>query len=329
MVQILWRLVYPLTSTDMRMTDDLSSSAEVAWSRQPGFRCGLGSTQSTAVPAHRSAQGGFRGRVGSSPAAISRGLNRFQTIRRPIQCYAAHAAPPHSHDRTPDGIIVIICAPNVLTAEELGAIRSELRDTSFVDGADTAGWSAREVKKNLQAAADTESQARLRDIVRTAFMRNALLQTAVLPVALTHPLFNRYDVGMQYGRHVDAPVMGGVGSAVRTDVAITLFLSDPASYDGGDLVIDASGMEYGFKLDAGSAIAYPANSLHHVTPVTRGSRRAAILWVQSQVRDPAQRELLWDLDNAKRQIFGREGKSATFDTISKSHANLLRMWANI
>jgi PKHD-type hydroxylase len=224
---------------------------------------------------------------------------------------------------------VIICAPNVLTAEELGAIRGELRDASFIDGADTAGWSAREVKKNLQVAADTENQARLRDIVRTAFMRNALLQTAVLPVALTQPLFNRYDVGMQYGQHVDAPVMGGVGSAVRTDVAITLFLSDPASYDGGDLVVGASGMEYGFKLDAGSAIAYPANSLHHVTPVTRGSRRAAILWVQSQVRDPAKRELLWDLDNAKRQIFGREGKSATFDTISKSHANLLRMWANI
>ncbi|WEN15915.1 Fe2+-dependent dioxygenase [Rhodanobacter sp. AS-Z3] len=224
---------------------------------------------------------------------------------------------------------MIICAPNVLTPDELNAIRSELRDASFIDGADTAGWSAREVKKNLQVAVDTESQNRLRDIVHAAFMRNALLQTSVLPVAMTQPLFNRYDVGMQYGRHVDAPVMGGMGSAVRTDVAITVFLSDPASYDGGDLVVDASGMEYGFKLDAGAAIAYPANSLHHVTPVTRGSRRAAIIWVQSQVRDAAQRELLWDLDNAKRQIFGREGKSATFDIVSKSHANLLRMWANI
>jgi PKHD-type hydroxylase len=224
---------------------------------------------------------------------------------------------------------VIICVPHVLTAEELGAIRSELRDAPFVDGADTAGWSAREVKKNLQVNADTDSQARLRDIVRSAFMRNPTLQTALLPVALTRPLFNRYDVGMQYGRHVDAPVMGGVGNAVRTDVAITLFLSDPKSYDGGDLVVDASGMECGYKLDAGAAIAYPANSLHHVVPVTRGTRHAAIIWVQSQVREQARRELLWDLDNAKRHIFSREGKSATFDTISKSHANLLRMWANI
>jgi len=224
---------------------------------------------------------------------------------------------------------MIICVPKVLTTEELEAIRGELREAPFIDGADTAGWSAREVKKNLQVNADTANHARLREIVRKAFMRNPMLQTALLPMAVTQPLFNRYDVGMQYGRHVDAPVMGGVGSAVRTDVAITLFLSDPSSYDGGDLVVDANGMECGFKLDAGAAIAYPANSLHHVAPVTRGTRNAAILWVQSQVREPARRELLWDLDNAKRQIFGREGKSATFDTISKSHANLLRMWADV
>jgi PKHD-type hydroxylase len=146
---------------------------------------------------------------------------------------------------------------------------------------------------------------------------------------MTQVMFNRYDVGMQYGRHVDAPVMGGLGSAVRSDVAITVFLSDPKSYTGGDLVVETNGVEYGFKLDAGSAIAYPANSLHHVTPITQGARYAAIIWVQSQVRDTAKRELLWDLDNAKRQIFGREGKSATFDAISKSHANLLRMWADV
>ncbi len=224
---------------------------------------------------------------------------------------------------------MIICAPNVLTAEELDAIRSQLHDASFIDGASTAGWSAREVKKNLQVAVDTDSHAKLMEIVRTAFLRSAVLQMAVLPVALTQALFNRYDVGMQYGPHVDAPVMGGVGSAVRSDVAITIFLSDPKTYAGGDLVVDANGMECGFKLEAGSAIAYPANSLHHVTPITQGARYAAVIWVQSQVRDAAKRELLWDLDNAKRHIFKREGKSATFDAVSKSHANLLRMWADV
>lgn len=224
---------------------------------------------------------------------------------------------------------MIICAPDVLTPEELAAIRSELQGAAFVDGASTAGWSAREVKKNLQVDTHTESQARLRGIVRDAFLRNGMLQASILPAAMTQVMFNRYDVGMQYGRHVDAPVMGSLDGAVRSDVAITLFLSDPKSYTGGDLVVDTHGVEYGFKLDAGSAIAYPANSLHHVTPVTQGARYAAIIWVQSQVRDAAKRELLWDLDNAKRQIFGREGKSATFDAISKSHANLLRMWAEV
>ena len=224
---------------------------------------------------------------------------------------------------------MIICAQNLLTPEELSAIHHELRGASFVDGASTAGWSAREVKKNLQVALDTESYPKLQETVRNAFLRNAMMQAALLPFAVTQVMFNRYDVGMTYGPHVDAAIMGGLGSAVRSDIAITVFLSDPKTYAGGDLVVDASGMECGFKLEAGSAVAYPANTLHHVIPVTQGARYAAVIWVQSQVRDASQRELLWDLDNAKRQIFGREGKSATFDAVSRSHANLLRMWANV
>lgn len=224
---------------------------------------------------------------------------------------------------------MITCCPKVLTAEELGTIRHVLDEASFIDGASTAGWSAREVKRNLQLDFNTEGYARLGDIVRTAFARNAMLQIATLPAAMTQVLFNRYEGGGHYGPHVDAAVMGGMGNAVRSDVAITLFLSDPKTYDGGELVVHSSGMEYAFKLEAGDAIAYPANTLHHVKPVTRGTRYAGVIWVQSQVRDPAQRELLWDLDNAKRQIFGREGKSAAFDAVSRSHANLLRMWADV
>ncbi|WP_266170932.1 Fe2+-dependent dioxygenase [Dyella subtropica] len=224
---------------------------------------------------------------------------------------------------------MILCVPNVLSADQLAAIRAALQGASFADGASTAGWSAREVKKNLQLTPSTPGYERLADMVSEAFMRNGTLQSALLPVATTQVLFNRYGTGMQYGPHVDAAVMGGMGQAVRTDIAITVFLSDPKSYDGGELVVLTNGLGGQFKLDAGSAIAYPANTLHHVSPVTRGARDAAIIWVQSQVRDPAQRELLWDLDNAKRQIFGREGKSPTFDAVSKSHANLLRMWADL
>lgn len=225
---------------------------------------------------------------------------------------------------------MIVCTPDVLTAQELAALRAELQSAPFVDGSATAGWSARNVKKNQQIDPNSASYARMADVVRTAFLRHAMLQAALLPAANTRPLFNRYAGGMEYGAHVDAPVMGGMGSAVRTDIAITVFLSDPGSYDGGELVTHASGgMEYRFKLDAGAAIAYPANTLHHVSPVTRGVRDAAIIWVQSLVRDPARRELLWDLDNAKRDIFGREGKSTAFDAVSRSHANLLRMWAEV
>lgn len=224
---------------------------------------------------------------------------------------------------------MIICVPDVLAANELGAVRKELEQGSFVDGASTAGWSAREVKRNQQLAFNTESHARIAAVVRDAFQRNGMLQGALLPAAATMVMFNRYGTGMQYGPHVDSPVMGGMGSAVRSDIAITLFLSDPASYDGGELVMNTSGMAYEFKLEAGAAIAYPANTLHHVKPVTRGVRQAAIMWVQSMVRDPARRELLWDLESAKREIFSKEGKTATFDAVSRSHANLLRMWAEV
>ena len=224
---------------------------------------------------------------------------------------------------------MILCVPNVLNPEELASIRAELEGASFADGASTAGWSAREVKKNLQVTPGTPGYERLASPVLDAFLRNGTLHAALLTASHTQPLFNRYGQGMHYGPHVDAAVMGGMGATVRTDVAITVFISDPRSYDGGELVVHTHGVAGQFKLEAGSAIAYPANSLHHVTPVTRGARDAAIIWVQSQVRDPAQRELLWDLENAKRQIFSREGKSALFDSVSKSHANLLRMWAGL
>lgn len=224
---------------------------------------------------------------------------------------------------------MIYCVPSVLSPDELAAVQSRLQSASFTDGASTAGWSARGVKRNLQVTPGAPEYEQIARIVREAFMRNGELQTALLPAATTSVLFNRYGPGMEYGPHVDTPVMGSMTGAVRSDIAITLFLSDPRSYDGGELTIFMSGMGSQFKLDAGTVIAYPANTLHHVTPVTRGVRDAAIIWVQSQIRDPAQREILWDMENAKHLTFKREGKSQTFDLISKSRANLIRMWAEI
>jgi PKHD-type hydroxylase len=128
---------------------------------------------------------------------------------------------------------------------------------------------------------------------------------------------------MHYGSHIDDALMAGM----RTDVAFTLFLSEPDSYDGGELVIENSAGEDTVKLASGSLVAYPATTLHRVADVRRGVRLAAVGWARSFIRDPAQRELLFDLDTARREMFAREGKSAEFDLVSKSLANLIRMWA--
>ena len=136
------------------------------------------------------------------------------------------------------------------------------------------------------------------------------------------PLFSRYQPGHAYGAHVDDALMGGV----RSDLAFTLFLSEPDSYDGGELVIDSTAGEEGFKLAPGSVITYPATTLHRVAPVTRGERLAAAGWVRSYIRDAGRRELLFDLDTARRRIFDREGKTAEGDLLAKCAANLLRQW---
>jgi PKHD-type hydroxylase len=133
---------------------------------------------------------------------------------------------------------------------------------------------------------------------------------------------------MYYGSHFDNAIMGDE-SISRTDVSLTLFLSDPNTYQGGELVIETSLGEQSFKLDAGSAIVYPSSTLHRVETVTEGTRWAAVTWIQSLIRDPSQREILFDLDTARRSIFQQYGKTIEFDLIAKSHANLLRKWADI
>ena len=162
-------------------------------------------------------------------------------------------------------------------------------------------------------------------LVAERILHNEVFRLAVRPKALTPLLFSRYETGMHYGSHVDDALMGGM----RTDVSFTLFLSAPKSYAGGELTIESASGEDSFKLDAGSLVAYPATSLHHVADVTRGTRLAAVGWARSFIRDPARRELLFDLDTARRQLFAREGKSAEFDLVSRSLANLLRMWAEV
>ncbi len=211
----------------------------------------------------------------------------------------------------------------VLTADDLKTVRAALAKARFVDGRETAGFSARLVKHNRQAAVADHSLDTVRQLVAERILHNAVFALAVRPKALTPLLFSRTGKGMHYGTHVDDALMRGL----RTDVSFTLFLSEPKSYGGGELVIEGTGGEDAFKLPAGSMIAYSATTLHRVNPVTRGERMVCAGWARSYVRDAAQRELLFDLDTARRRLFAREGKSEDFDLISKSVSNLLRMWA--
>lgn len=223
---------------------------------------------------------------------------------------------------------MILSIDNVLTPEELNFVTSRLDTTDFVDGKTTAGWHARTVKYNTQLTSKAPYAQELTDLVKTALMRNPLFKIAVQPKIIHSMLFSRYEAGMSYGSHVDNAVMGNQ-EFWRSDISLTVFLSSPSSYGGGELVIESLEGEHTFKLEAGSAIVYPSSTLHRVESVTEGVRLAAVGWVQSLVRDPNEREILFDLDTVRRAIFHKNGKTTEFDLIAKSYANLLRKWADL
>lgn len=224
---------------------------------------------------------------------------------------------------------MILCISDILNSEQLTRVRSALDNGHFEDGRKTAGWHARLVKNNEQMAMAGDAANALRAEVEQALTGHPLFQMAVRPAKMTPLLFSRYRDGMTYGNHVDDPVMGRGEGRLRTDISFTLFLDDPDSYDGGELVTDTTAGEQSYKLPAGAAVIYPSSTLHRVQPVTRGQRRVAIGWIQSTIRDPAQREVLFDIDTARRQLFEREGKTTEFDLLTKSLANLQRFWAEI
>ncbi|MDI5935281.1 Fe2+-dependent dioxygenase [Halomonas kalidii] len=225
-------------------------------------------------------------------------------------------------------LIVILCIDQVIPAELLQRVQATLADASFRDGRETAGWHARTVKLNQQADSRQPEVAALRQALTAELQRHPLFQMAARPKRIKPLMFSRYEQGMSYGNHVDDAVMATPQGAMRSDLSFTLFLNDPDSYDGGELLIDSTAGEQTYKLPAGALILYPSSTLHRVEPVTRGQRLAAVGWTQSQVRDPQQREILFDLDTTRRQVFEESGKSRTFDMLSKSLANLLRMWAD-
>jgi PKHD-type hydroxylase len=223
-------------------------------------------------------------------------------------------------------IAMILCVGEILTAAELKVIVDQLATAEFVDGQATAGWHARLVKKNTQLPAQSPALATVREMINEALQRHALFQIAVRPKLVRPVTVSRYEVGMAYGTHIDNAVMHN--PLMRSDVSMTLFLSEPETYEGGELVIESTQGEEGFKLAAGAAIVYPSSTLHRVAEVTHGTRLAAVTWVQSLIRDPQRREILFDLETARRAVFEASGKTPAFDLIAKSHANLMRQWSD-
>jgi PKHD-type hydroxylase len=222
---------------------------------------------------------------------------------------------------------MLLTIDDLLSTEEVMSICATLESTEFLDGQRTAGWHAQQVKHNTQLDKTSPQQLSLQELVKTTLNKHPLFMTAIQPLMIHSILFSRYEVGMSYGLHVDNAFMKSGDRRYRSDVSWTLFLSDPETYTGGELVIQGSEGERAFKLKAGSAIFYPSSFLHQVNTVTTGIRLAAVGWVQSVIRKPQQREVLFDLDVVRRSLFQKQGKTIEFDLISKTHANLLRQWA--
>lgn len=223
---------------------------------------------------------------------------------------------------------MIFAIDDVLTSEELQHITDRLDPQDFIDGKLTAGWHAKLVKNNTQLTKKAEYTSELTEMVSSALWRNPLFKVATQPKTIHSMLFSCYETGMSYGSHADNALMGNRGF-LRSDVSLTLFLSDPADYEGGELIVENTDGDRSYKLPARSAIVYPSGALHRVSPITQGIRLVVVAWVQSLVRDPMKREILFDLDTARRAIFQKSGKTIEFDLISKSHANLLRRWAEV
>lgn len=224
---------------------------------------------------------------------------------------------------------MIVHVEQVLDAERVGRFRAALDAADWADGAVTAGYQSALAKRNLQLPEGSETARALGHEVLEALGRSLIFQAAALPQAIFPPLFSRYTPGHDFGSHVDnawRPLPGG--GRIRTDLSATLFLSEPDSYDGGELVIEDLAGDRAIKLAAGDMILYPSTSLHHVAPVTRGERLAAVFWVQSLVAAADHRALLFDLDIAIQSLRPKLGdEDPALIALTGSYHNLLRMWS--
>jgi PKHD-type hydroxylase len=226
---------------------------------------------------------------------------------------------------------MLIQIPGVLTSEQVTGFRQILDKSEWVDGRVTAGHQSARAKNNLQLPEGSPEAQQLGNTIIEALQQNSLFITAALPFRVFPPLFNRYLTGQAFGTHVDNAIrqVPGTPHRIRTDISATLFLSSPEEYDGGELTVEDTYGVHSIKLNRGDMILYPATSLHHVRPITRGERMSAFFWIQSMIRDDAKRTLLFDIDGAIREIHRDMPDHQATVQLTGVYHNLLRQWADI
>lgn len=226
---------------------------------------------------------------------------------------------------------MILDIPNVLRHDQLVQARQTLEAAAWVDGKTTAGHQAALAKDNLQLPVDSPAAIQVGELILQALSANALFTSAALPLHVLPPMFNRYSGGQQFGTHVDGSirVIPGTGRRIRTDLSCTLFFANPDEYDGGELVIEDTYGAKSVKLPAGHMVLYPSTSLHHVKPVTRGARLCSFFWLQSMIRDDAQRSMLFDMDLAIQRLAAEQPTHASVVQLTGVYHNLLRHWAEM
>ena len=226
---------------------------------------------------------------------------------------------------------MLLQIPDVLTAEQVTHARQMLDTANWVDGRVTAGRQSAQVKDNMQLPEDHPVARELGEMILEALQRNALFVSAALPLRVFPPLFNRYQGGQSFGNHVDNAIrqISGTHYRIRTDLSATLFLGEPEEYEGGELVVEDTYGVHTVKLPSGHMVLYPSTSLHHVRPVTRGARVASFFWIQSMLRDDADRTLLFDLDTAIQRLTVDMADHPAAVQLTAVYHNLLRRWADL
>ena len=224
---------------------------------------------------------------------------------------------------------MLVTIPEVLNKEDISVIQDLMATANFHQGTSSAGSEAKRVKNNHEMFISEVETQRLNNLVMGKLVQNPNYISAAFAAKIAAPYYAKYSVGMSYGNHVDDPVMGPANQRYRSDISITIFLNEPDAYDGGELIISTAFGEQKVKLKAGDAVLYPSSSTHRVSEVTRGERLVAVTWLQSTIRDPAKREILYNLSQARETLIQTSAGSQELEQLSNGYVNLLRMWSDI